>query len=269
MHPDIQKAVDAGKLSAAAGQTLDQLQPGTYVVHKSWGLGRWTPSIPGEPDDDQLQAEEGAHHAAPVRCRVAPAIKEDHILAQKASDLSAVKSQAKEDPVGLTRKILNSYGGRATQDQIMQALLPDVFSEGEFKKWWENTKKALKKDGHFAIPAKKTDMLEMREDTVSHADQYLAAFASARQLKAQLAALDQIIKNIGEFSNPAAQLAPIVAAAEDAARKNQRLNPSQALEFLVSRDEIVEKAPGLSGARMPQHCAVPRGGEAPAHHAPR
>ena len=55
----------------------------------------------------------------------------------------------------------------------------------------------------------------MRADTVSHADQYLTAFTSARQLKAQLAALDQISKNLGEFKDPAAVLAPVIAAEID------------------------------------------------------
>src|SRR4051812_39665288 len=40
MNPDIQKAVDAGKLTPAAGAALDLLQPGTYVTHKSWGFGQ-------------------------------------------------------------------------------------------------------------------------------------------------------------------------------------------------------------------------------------
>jgi len=250
MHPDIQKAVDAGKLTATAGQTLDQLQPGTYVVHKSWGFGQVDSlNFLVSQMTINFKAKKGHTMQLQYAAESLQAINGEHILAQKAADLAAVKSRAKEDPIGLTRAILNSFGGRATQDQIQQTLLPDVFGESEFKKWWENTKKALKKDGHFAIPAKKSDPLEMRENTVSHADQYLAAFTSARQLKAQLAALDQILKNIGEFSDLSV-LAPVLAAADDAARKNQRLNPTQALEFLITRDEIVEKAPAL--ARGPE-----------------
>jgi transcription elongation GreA/GreB family factor len=250
MHPDIQKAVEAGKLTPTAGQTLDQLQPGTYVVHKSWGFGQVDSlNFLVSQMTINFKAKKGHTMQLQYAAESLQAINGEHILAQKAADLPAVKARAKEDPVGLTRAILTSFGGRATQDQIQTVLLPDVFSEAEFRKWWENTKKALKRDGHFAIPAKKTAPLEMREETVSHAEQYLAAFTSARQLKAQLAALDQILKNIGEFSDLSV-LVPVLAAAEDAARKNQRLNPTQALEFLITRDEIVEKAPAL--ARGPE-----------------
>ena len=174
------------------------------------------------------------------------AITAEHILAQKASNLAAVKARAKTDPVGLVRTILTSFDGKATQDQIAQSLVPEVFSESEFKKWWEPAKKALKKDGHFAVPAKKNEPFEMRDAPVSHAEQYLEAFRNARQLKDQLAAIDQILKNLGEFGDPAAQLSPILTVAEEQARKNQRLNTAQALEFLLARDEIIEKSPGLS-----------------------
>jgi len=102
------------------------------------------------------------------------------------------------------------------------------------------------------VPAKKGDAVELRDAPVSHADQYLESFKSARQLKDQLNALDQIFKNLPEFSEPATQLASAIATADDQGRKNQRLNPAQALEFLLTRDEIIEKVPALArGADAP------------------
>jgi transcription elongation factor GreA-like protein len=40
MNSEAQKLVDAGKLAAADGAKLSQLEPGTFCVHKSWGVGR-------------------------------------------------------------------------------------------------------------------------------------------------------------------------------------------------------------------------------------
>ena len=235
MHPEIQKAVDAGKLTTAAGQVLDQLQPGTYVLHKSWGFGQIDSlNFLVSQMTINFKAKKGHSMQLQYAAESLQPIPGEHILAQKAADAAAVKARAKNDPVDLVRTILTSFGGKATQDQIAQALAPEVFNESEFKKWWENAKKALKKDGHFAVPAKKTDAVEMREAAVSHAEQYLEAFTNARQLKDQLNALDHIVKNITEFSDPATQLAPLLAVADDQARKNQRLNPAQALEFSCS-----------------------------------
>lgn len=247
MHPEIQKAVDAGKLTAAAGQVLDQLQPGTYVIHKSWGFGQVDSlNFLVSQMTINFKAKKGHSMQLQYAAESLQPIKEDHILAQKAADAAAVKAKAKSDPVSLVRTILNSFGGKATQDQIAQSLAPEVFNETEFKKWWESTKKALKKDGHFAVPTKKGDPVELREAPVSHADQYLEAFKNARQLKDQLNALDQILKNLPEFTDPATQLSSAITTADDQARKNQRLNPAQALEFLLTRDEILEKTPAIS-----------------------
>jgi len=249
MHPEIQKAVDAGKLTTAAGQILDQLQPGTYVIHKSWGFGQVDSlNFLVSQMTINFKAKKGHTMQLQYAAESLQPVDGGHILAQKAANAAAVKAQAKEDPVGLVRTVLTSFGGKATQDQIAQALAPEVFGESEFKRWWENAKKALKKDGHFAVPTKKSDPFELREAAVSHADQYLTHFKNARQLKDQLAALDQIVKNLSEFADPAAQLPAVVAVADDQGRKNQRLNPSQALEFLLTRDEIIEKVPGLTCA---------------------
>lgn len=249
MHPDILKAVEAGKLSRAAGQTLDLLQPGTYVLHKSWGFGQvdavnflvsqMTINFKAKKGHT-MQLQYAAESLAPINA--------DHILAQKAADLAAVKARAKNDPVALIRTILTSFGGRATQDQIAHSLVPEVFSEAEFKRWFENAKKALKADGHFALPAKKGLPLELRDGPIAHAEEYVTAYQSARQLREQIKALEIIIKHLGEFSDPAGQLAPVLAAVNDTAAKSarQKAQVGDALTLLATRDELLEKLPALA-----------------------
>ena len=248
MTSEIQKAVEAGKLSTAAGAALEKLQPGTFVVHKSWGFGQIDAvNFLVSQMTIHFKTKKGHPMQLQYAAETLQAIESDHILAQIAADGAAVKARAKDDTVGLMRSVLTSFGGKATQDQITQAFVPTVFSDADFRKWWEAVKKTLKKDGHFVVPAKKTDPFELRAAPVSHAAQFLAAFTNARQLKDQLNALDQILKNTGEFTDPAAQLAPVLATADSQARKNQRLNTAQALEMLLARDEIAEKA-GLAKA---------------------
>ncbi len=247
MSSEIQKVVEAGKLTSAQGAALEKLTPGAYVLHKSWGFGQ----IDGV---DFLVNQMTIHfktkrghtmqlqYAADSLQPIAP----DHILAQKAADLAGVRSQAKDDPIAFMKQLLRSYSGRCTQEQITQVLVPDVFPEAEFKRWWEGTKKLMKKDGHFGIPSKKTEPIVLRESAVSRTDEHLVAFTQSRQLKDQIAAMDRIIKDIEEFTDPKAQLEPIILAAEDAARKNAKLKTNEALQLVLARDEIVEKAPALA-----------------------
>ena len=249
MISEIQKAVEAGKLSAAAGQALEKLSPGTFVVHKSWGFGQVDAvNFLVSQMTIHFTAKKGHPMQLQYAAETLEPLAPDHILAQVAADAAAVKTRANGDAVGLMRALLGSFGGKATQDQITQALVPAVFSEAEFKKWWEATKKTLKRDGHFVVPAKKTAPFELRATPVSHAAEFLTALANARQLKDQLTALDQILKNLGEFTDAATQLTPVLATADSQARKNQRLNTAQALEMLLTRDEIAEKTSLPKGA---------------------
>ncbi len=243
MDAEIQKAVEAGKLDSRSAETLQKLQPGTYCVHKSWGFGK-IESINFLLNQATIDFKTKKGHTMQLQyaAESLEPLPAEHILTRTATDLPAIKALAKEDQIGLMRLILNSYGGAATQDQVAQSLMPGVFNETEFKRWWESTKKALKKDGHFALPAKKSEPIELRSAPVARGDDLLAGFLSVRHLKDQLNALDAISKNLDAFHDPATQLAPILQAAGDIARRSQRLHPSHAFEILIARDEIAERA---------------------------
>ncbi len=247
MQADIQKAIDAGKLTAQAGEALAKLAPGTYVAHKSWGYGQVAEV------DFLLQqmtlnftAKRGHSMQLVYATESLTVIPGDHIAAKKLADIATVKASAKNDPVGLSRCILQSFGGKASQDQLQGALVPDVMSESEFKKWFELAKKAMKTDGHFAIPTKKGLPFELRDGPISHADEYLAAFNNARQIKDQTKAVELIIKHAAEFTAPAAQLQPVIVAVNDSAKKSAKLKPEDTISLLATRDELIERVPALN-----------------------
>lgn len=253
MQADIQKTIDSGKLTSAAGRAVAKLGPGTYVMHKSWGFGRvaeldfllgqMTIDFRGKKKH-QMQMQYAADSLT-----VVPA---DHILAQKAADLPRIKAMAKTDVVGLMRIILRSLHGKATQDQIGAVLVPDVLSESEFKRWIENAKKSVPGDGYIIVPRKKALPFELRVEAISHADEFLIAFNAARQVKHQIEALDRIVKHVAEFSKAVAQLQPVIAATDDTGRKSAKLHTADALILLLTRDELIEKVPQLQrGSNSP------------------
>ena len=242
MDAEIQKAVDAGKLTSQAAKTLEKLTPDSFCFHKSWGFGKIESlNFLVNQITIDFKAKKGHTMQLQYAAESLQPIPPEHILARKANNLAEIKTLAKDNPVELVRIILKSYGGKATQDQIAQSLTGDVFNETEFKRWWDSAKKELKKDGHFAIPTKKSEPVVLREQAVSRSDELLEQFKRARQLKDQLGALDQVIKNIDAFSEPS-RLQSVVSAAEDAAKKSQRLHTAKAFELVLARDEICEKA---------------------------
>src|SRR5438477_4213085 len=184
-----------------------------------------------------MQAQYAAENLTPL----AP----EHFLARKATDIASVKNLARENPVALVQNIRESLDGKASAQQIGEWLIGDVFTEAEWKRWWESTRKALRASGAFSIPAKKTDPIQIRAEGVSHADELLAAFNKARQPKQQIAAVEQIIKSHEQFKEPEKQLQPIVVAIENAAARNQKLHPELALELIIARDDLLAGVPSL------------------------
>ena len=188
MREEFEKLVGAGKVAKQHMEALILLATGGYCIHRSWGFGKITtvdtvfcrftidfPTKAGHTMDLGFAAES----LKPI-----PA---DHILARKASDLQGLRQMAALHHLDLIKVVLQSYGGKATVDQIQAVLVPDVIAE-DWKKWWEAAKKELKKDGHFQIPTKKTDPIIYQSETTSLQDRVLADFRAAKGLKARTSA---------------------------------------------------------------------------------
>jgi len=246
MDAELEKLVEAGKLTTKSAGQLEKLRPGTFCLHKRWGFGRvreWNLLLNQVVIDfatkkfHPMQAQYAAENLTPL----AP----EHFLVRKATDIASVKNLTKEDPVALVQNILESLDGKASAQQIGEWLIGDVFTEAEWKRWWESTRKALKASGRFSIPARKTEPVQIRGEGVSHADELLAAFNKARQPKQQIAAVEQIIKSHEQFKEPEKQLQSVVVAIENAAARNQKLHPELAFELIIARDDLLARVPSL------------------------
>ena len=246
MDAELEKLVESGSLTSKAADKLDQLRPGTFCLHKSWGFGRvaeWNLLL------NQIVIDFAGKKAHAMQLQYAAdnltAIPASHFLARKATDMAAITKEVREDAVGVVRNIVESFGGKATVQQISEWLVGDIFDEAGWKRWWESAKKSLKKDGHFFIPTKKNEPIQLRAAPVSHADELIVLFGRARQPKDQAAALDQIVKLHDEFKEPEKQLQPVVAAIEQTAMRNQKLHPALSFELVLGRDDLLERVPRL------------------------
>jgi transcription elongation GreA/GreB family factor len=246
MDAELQKLVESGKLTSKAAEQIEKLKPGTFCLHKSWGFGRvaeWNLLLNQIVIDFTGKKSHAmqVQYAAENLTRLSP----EHFLARKASDLPSIKELAVKEPVATVRSIIDSLGGRASAAQIGEWLVSDVFTEAEWKRWWESTKKLLKASGAFSIPAKKTDPIQLRAQGVSHADELIAVFHKARQPKEQIAAAEQIIKFHQQFKEPEKQLQPIIGIIENMTARNQKLHPELAFELIMARDDLLERVPQL------------------------
>jgi transcription elongation GreA/GreB family factor len=264
MNEELQQAVEAGKLTPQAAEALSQLEPGACCLHKSWGFGRvaeWS-LLTGQIVID-FQSRKGHLMQAQYAAETLQPIPADHILARKLADAAGVKRQAQEDPVSLVREILRDHGGKASVDQIAAALAPEIFDAALFKKWWEVTKKKLKADGHYQLPAKKSEPVVLLATPSTPGEGLIERFRGARHLKDQVAALDQITKALDDLAHEVEELQSLALQIEDAAHKGRKLQSAQAVELLLARDEILARHQALKpGKEAPEVADILRGEQA-------
>ena len=253
MNPDIQKAVEAGKISKSVAGILEHFTPGACVLHKNWGFGQIA-NIDFLINQITIDFATKKGHSMQLQYAAdsLQRIDREHILARIAIDLEGVRKEANQEPEQFVRAVLTSYSGKLTVDQLTRVLAPAVFNETGFKKWWDGAKKVLKKSGHFSLPTKKTEPILYREEAVSRSSEHLETFASARQLKDQIGALERILRELEEFKDSATQLQSIISVAEETARRNAKMATAEALTMLTQRDEMVERVKELqAGAAAP------------------
>jgi len=238
MREEFEKMASAGKLDRQYIEALVQLTSSGFCMHRSWGFGRiktvdtvfarFTIDFPNK-SGHTMDLAFAAESLRPI--------PKEHILARKAADLEALRQMAATNHLELVKLVLNSFGGKATVDQIQQVLVPDVIRD-DWKKWWEAAKRELKKDGHFQVPLKKSEPIIYQVKEVSLQDRLMEEFRAGKGLKARLLVGGEILKNAHDLSEKQAAAREVIAALNTEISSYQRTQPAVALEAIFVRDDI-------------------------------
>ncbi|MEJ5237381.1 GreA/GreB family elongation factor [Limisphaera sp. VF-2] len=242
MREAFEKLAEAGKIEPRHIEPLVRLATCGFCWHRSWGLGRirsvdpvfarFTIDFPGRP---------GHMMALSFASEVLQPIPATHILARKSLDLEGLRQMAATQPLELVRIVLESYGGRATVDQIQQALVPDVIAE-DWKAWWDQVRKQMKRDGHFQLPLKKGEPVVYQKTERTLDERLLETFAAAKGLKARLAVVAEIMRSLEDLVDKAEVARQLVAALNEEIASHQRTQPALAMEAIFVRDELAQAA---------------------------
>jgi transcription elongation GreA/GreB family factor len=250
MESDASSTVELDQFSPELAGKLKPLTPGHYCTHKSWGFGKireWN-TVLGQVIID-FQQKSGHPMQFEYAAQTLTPLPASHIFVQKKEDLAGLKTRASQAPAEVVRQTIESLGPQATQDGIQAALSPEIIPAAEWKKWWENAKRALKKDGHFYIPTKKSEPLRLLDAPAAMGDQALTIFRNAIGGKAQLAALINVSKQWPDIKSDAVA-EEIGAALNQTLQKIPKSQTALALELALARDEFFELAgkPAETGA---------------------
>ncbi|HTA30267.1 MAG TPA: hypothetical protein VK731_07265, partial [Candidatus Cybelea sp.] len=226
MKEELEKLAAAGKLTRQHVEALVALTESGYCFHRSWGFGKiisMDPVFARCVIDFQTKA--GHTMDLTFAAESLKPISSDHIYARKVSDLDGLRQMAALNHLDLIKLVLQSFGNRATLDQIQQVLVPDVIKD-DWKKWWEAAKRELKKDGHFLIPSKKSDPIIYQAKEVSLQSRLMGEFRGAKGLKARTTVAHEILKSYPDLSDGPEVAKEVITALNGEILTHQRTQPS-------------------------------------------
>jgi transcription elongation GreA/GreB family factor len=249
MHSELLTAIDEGKLTQQQAKIIEQLAPGAFALHKSWGCARVANAdfLIGQLELEFLGGRKQAMQMSFAAVSLTP-IPETHVEASRLTDAAAVQQQALDNPVEFVHRVVSDFNSRLTLDALsdyLASVLPDSAfpkpAPGTFKRWWTSLRNKLKNDDRFVVPAKKTEFITVRERPASPHLDIVDAFEKARQPKEQGAAAEALLKGLEKFDGAPDELQRVLGLLEKAADDHQRRHPAHAIHLLCVRDEILER----------------------------
>ncbi len=246
MHPDVAKLVEAGRIPQPVGERLSQLAPGNFCTHKSFGAGKvveW--DLAAKKVVIDFEHSLGQAMELQFAFQKTEWIPDDDFRARKIEQLEELRGLSKTDPVALVVHLLESHGGTMTGDALEKELSGGVIATASFKKWWDNTKKALRASRLAVVPQKRTEPIVLRCSDTTPAAAMVADFEAARDIKGMIRALEAIASDIGAFDNDTDALKRLLDDIDEGAKKAARIQLGQALQLVAARDEVIGSSKAL------------------------
>ncbi|MCE0497940.1 MAG: GreA/GreB family elongation factor [Methylacidiphilales bacterium] len=229
-------------LSPALTEKLKALVPGIYCLHRSWGFGQikeWNSASDSVHID--FKSKRGHVMQFAYAAESLTPLAADHIMVQKAASLDALRQKAKDNPAAVVDDCIRSLGPQATADGIHALLSPDVIPTPEYKKWWDSAKRALKKNGHYYVPGKKTEALRKLDAPTALGDSALEHLRLANGPKAVVTALTGLGKYWSEIKSDTA-LNEVAEILHGTLAKVPKSQLAVQVELSLARDEFFAQA---------------------------
>ena len=222
----------------AVKSKLEAMEPGSYVVHRSWGFGQ----IKSYHDASQRLLidfkDKKKHPMDPAFCiTTMELLPANHLLVRKETEPKKIAELIAENPAQLVVEALQAYPNNAATVIEMEITLAQVVGEDKFKKWWSVAKKAVAKDPRISVPEKKTECYVVRDVPVSAEDELLEQFTSTRSARRRIVLAEEMMEATGK-QDIKADLSSVLKGVADAVKDSNQLDASERLYGAVVRDDL-------------------------------
>ncbi|MEM6821992.1 MAG: GreA/GreB family elongation factor [Verrucomicrobiota bacterium] len=242
MESEIQQLIDSQTVSPEIGEKLKKLTPGHCCRHKSWGAGQikeWD-SLSNKIIIDFIGKPGHAMEMEYAASSLRP-LPDDHIDSKIIRDLDQLKAQSNSEPVELMITVIGSLGKLATIERIESVLSGSVIDAKDWKKWWDSTKKAMKKDGRFEVPSRRTIAIEMHDAPPDRGAMAIVNLKKSTGPKDVIKALEELNRHWKSIQNPG-MLDEVLVEVDKILEKLPSSQVHAGIELVLARQEFVAKA---------------------------
>jgi len=226
----------------AAKAKLEAMEPGAYVIHRSWGFGQIQRYDEGSQKLIIDFATKKDHPMDPAFCLTTmDVLPAKHLLVRKETDSKHIANLIEKDPAQLVVESLQAYPNNATTAIDLEITLAQAIGEEKFKKWWSVAKKAIAKDPRIAVPVKKTECYILREVPVSAEDEILESFNGTRSARRRIQLADQLV-SATEKGEAKTDLTAILSGVSDSVKDSNQLDAAERLYGAAVRDDLARLA---------------------------
>ena len=246
MQEQIQTLVDAGRLDIDTGEKISLLEPGVFCLHKSWGPGvikEW--DLFGDKISIDFDGKPDHSMKLQFAANSLEVLNNDHIFAKYVGNPEETKQMAIDEPVNFAFEVLTSFGGSLFLDHWEDKVKGRIVADEKYKSWWESAKKKIRADRRFVLPSKRNLPFELREEDIAPSDALIGDFNEAKDVKAKIAILELMLKDLSLFDDPASQLKDVIGSISPLFVVAFRKSAASAVELLIARDDLIAKIDGF------------------------
>lgn len=231
-----------GALSAI--DLLAHLAPKKFVFHSGgWGVGQVMEfSFLREMIVVEFENSPGRKSVSFANAmRNMTPLEDTHFLSLRFGDPDQLEAQAKKDPVGTIKKLLQDLGPQ-TASEIKDAMSILVIPEEEWTKWWQQTRSRLKKDLAVDCPDSLKEPFHLRDESLTHEEEFLTQVAKKRSVEDILAVCHSFSKEHPQELKKEAVKTPFLKTLVDVEERKDittpEITPAERLQVAFIRQTL-------------------------------
>lgn len=237
----IDRLVEKDPSLESSRTVLESMNPGTYCIHRSWGIG----VISGFDEDrgmiliDFEDDERTSHAMDPVFCiEKLELLPDESILTQHRKNTEEIDKLSKKDPAELIIKILEQGVDGCMSSREIEKILNYMFGSSKAKRWWTATKKVLVKDPRIAVPNKKNEPYVLREEPVKPEQEILQDFFEEKRSYEKIVLAEKLFDLAAEKEDLQADLPQVLADLTVAIMEAKNLSQADRLYGIWVRNNL-------------------------------